>query len=116
MDLTPAFIAYHDGQVAVSDHEKGKVCVYDLESGAKLYQFDAPSVRGVAFYQDDRSVIAGCSDGLFGTGTLRQYHNGVLVERITDGLYFPQGMHFLSSDKLAVADKTTAKIFRIMKY
>ncbi|XP_072024275.1 uncharacterized protein [Amphiura filiformis] len=109
--ITPAFMTFNDGKFAVSDHEAEKVCIFDVESGAMVSEFRAPSVRGVSFHQ--RSVIAACSDGLFGSGSLRQYVDGELVGKIADGLFFPQGMAFLSHDKLAVADKTTAKVFRV---
>ncbi len=110
--ISPAFIAYHDGKFAVSDHEAEKVCVFNIESGAMVSEFRAPSVRGVSFHQD--SIIAACSDGLFGSGSLRQYVGNEMIAKIADGLFFPQGMSFLSHDKLAVADKTTAKVFNVI--
>ena len=114
--MKPGFITTFGGHLAVSEHDAGRVCVFDIESANKITEFPAPCARGVAFHPDTRSIVVACSEDVFGSGFLRQYCMGMLVGKLAESLYFPQGMGFISHDKLGVADKTTAKIFKLTRY
>ena len=110
----------HGTYVAVSNgHVQGKVCVYDLDTGAEPLTLDIPMVGSICYDEDSDCLLVGRGTekgptiAVFGSWVIQQHCRitGKLVAVLAHGLCGPYGMTITPDGMLAIADYKSVKVY-----
>ena len=125
VSITPLRIASIRGtHVAVSNGHRGKVCVYDLQSGKETLNLDIPMSAGICYDEESECMLIGRFTvakkdkkdiAVSGSGVIEQYCSvtGKHVASVAQELQNPIGISLTEDNMVLVTDKTTVKLYQM---
>ena len=123
-DTKPARIAALQGTlIAVSHARLGRLEIVDSSLNQSIQLIEIPEALGMCYYPNTNSVLVVRNERLNpgsvqrNTGVIEQYdiRTGALKVVLAEGLFHPFNLAFTASGMLAVADKWTIKVFRVLE-
>ena len=122
-NVNPRYICPLSGtRLAMSDWDRGKICVIDTDSGKEILNVDVSTVNGICYDKHTECLLLSRSELSYkpgrvriATGVIEQYccRSGRFVACLAHGLYHPHCLTFTADGMLAVADHKTVKIYKV---
>ena len=118
----PARIAALGGILVAASHARfGRLEIFDTSFGQSFKVFEIPEVLGICYDPQTNCILIVRNERLAPgrvechTGVVEQYNAGTgeLKVVLAEGLYHPFHLTFTANGLLAVADKTSVKMFQV---